>query len=276
MLISSRNHPNIKLARALRTHKERGRRGLFLVEGIRHVGEAVEAVQAGSQYISVEYICYAPDLLTSEFALQLVEEQTQRGLPCYAVSEQVFVSIAAKENPQGIVAVVRPRRVGLGELNPQNFPWGIGLVSPQDPGNIGTILRTTDAVGAGGVLLLENSADPYHPASVRASMGALFWYPVVQASFEEFILWAREQGYAVYGSSAHGNMPYHCVSEYERPLILLLGSEREGLTSDQADQCRQVVRLPMYGRVTSLNLAVAAGILLYDIVGKMKLKPDRL
>ena len=106
-------------------------------------------------------------------------------------------------------------------------------------------------------------------------MGALFWRPVVQASFGEFVLWARAQGYAIYGSSAHGDMPYDCVAEYQFPLILLLGSERMGLTSDQAGQCQQVVRLPMYGRVTSLNLAVAAGILLYDIVAKMKEEPDR-
>jgi TrmH family RNA methyltransferase len=100
-------------------------------------------------------------------------------------------------------------------------------------------------------------------------MGALFWYPAVRTSFEQFVHWSGMQGYSIYGSSAHGGMPYRSVTEYARPLILLLGSEREGLTPNQAAQCRQVIRLPMHGRVTSLNLAVAAGILLYDILGKL-------
>ena len=145
----------------------------------------------------------------------------------------------------------------------------MALVAPQDPGNVGTILRTIDAVGASGLLILDSSVDPYHPGAVRASMGALFWYPVVRASFTDFAHWSSKQGYHVYGTSAHGRLDYREVKVYERPLILLMGSERDGLTSKQAAVCEEVVRMPMRGRETSLNLAVATGIMSYAILDKL-------
>jgi TrmH family RNA methyltransferase len=120
-----------------------------------------------------------------------------------------------------------------------------------------------DAVGASGLILLENSVDPYHPSAVRASMGALFWYPVIQTTYADFIAWAKAGAYTLYGTSAHGKTDYRSVEHYRFPLILLLGSEREGLSAEQVSQCDQVLRMPMHGRVTSLNLAVAAGIMLY-------------
>jgi TrmH family RNA methyltransferase len=158
----------------------------------------------------------------------------------------------------------------LSGLTPRSFPWGVALVEPQDPGNVGTILRTIDAVGASGLILLEDSVDPYHATAVRASMGVLFWHPVVTASFVEFVGWARNGGYHVYGTSAHAERDYREVELYRRPLILLMGSEREGLLDEQAAICEQLVRLPMTGRVTSLNLAVATGVMLYEVLGSLE------
>jgi len=259
-LISSRNNPKIKQARALQQRKARQEAHQFLVEGIRHVGEAVEA---GAE---VEAIYYAPELLKSDFALQLVSRQAERGKPCYATSPEVFTSLAEKDNPQGILAVVRQPERRLAELNPGNFSWGVALVAPQDPGNLGAILRTVDAVGASGLLLIESSVDIYHPAAVRASMGALFWYPVIQTTFTEFRVWAADKSYHVYGSSAHAGTDYLQARPYQKPRILLLGSEREGLTPEQQSACESMARLPMCGHATSLNLAVAAGILLYAML----------
>ena len=257
-LITSHANPKIKQARALRQQrKQREAAGLFVVEGIHPVGEAVEA---GAK---LEYICYAPDLLKSEFARSLIQAQSARDVPCYPTTADVFESLAEKENPQGIMAVVRQPRLALSELSPGNFGWGVALVSPQDPGNVGTILRTIDAVGAGGLLLLDSSADPYHPSAVRASMGALFWPPVVTTRFADFAHWASSHGYHVIGTSAHGSVDYRAVPAYERPVILLMGSEREGLSPEQAAACHRLVRLPMHGHVTSLNLAVATGVMLY-------------
>jgi TrmH family RNA methyltransferase len=199
-LITSHANPKVKQVRALRQRKTRQESGLFLVEGIRHVGEAVEA---GA---SLESIVYAPERLTSDYALQLVREQEQRGIPCYPVSAGVFESVADKENPQGILAVVHMQTRRLDELDPAGFPWGVALVAPQDPGNVGTILRTIDAVGASGLLLLDSSVDLYHPGAVRASMGAIFWLPVVSAAFDEFAAWSRRHAYHVFGTSAHGSV----------------------------------------------------------------------
>ncbi len=255
-LITSRSNPKIKQVRGLRQSKERSATGSFIVEGIRHVGEAVAA---GAE---IEAIYYAPELLSSEFARSLVAEQQQQGLSCHAVSSDVFASIADKENPQGLLAVVRQRRANLSHLSPANFPWGVALLAPQDPGNIGAILRSIDAAGAGGLILLENSADPYHPGAVRASMGAIFWLPLVLASFEDFAAWAKSHAYHVYGSSARGQADCRRV-DYQKPAILLLGSEREGLSAEQQAICESILSLPMRGKVSSLNLAVAAGILIY-------------
>ncbi len=249
--------------------KEREATGLFAVEGIHHIGEAIEA------RVPVEYICYAPDLLSSDFALRLIDEQAKIGIPCLAVDSATFHSLAGKENPQGIIAVVHQPRRALGDLIPETFKWGVALVAPQDPGNIGTILRSIDAVGASGLLLLDDPAtgqfcaDPYHPSAVRASMGAIFWHPLVMAKFSEFVPWAKNQHYKIYGTSAHASQDYQAVERFERPLVLLMGSEREGLTPFQSAVCDVVLGIPMHGRVSSLNLAVATGVMVYTIANKL-------
>jgi TrmH family RNA methyltransferase len=265
-LITSRSNPKIKLVRQLRQRKYRQETDKFLVEGIHHVGQAMEATASRLTGTSLDSILYAPDLLTSDYALQLIEQASRSGTPCFALSPQVFASISEKENPQGILAVAHIHRQAITDLAPGNYPWGVGLVSAQDPGNIGTILRTIDAAGASGLLLLDDCADPYHPSAVRASMGAIFWYPVVQASFPEFASWSRQHGYHVYGTSAHSSTDYRHIEHFEPPMVLLLGSEREGLSADQIAHCQHVLRLPMHGQVSSLNLAVAAGILLYEML----------
>jgi RNA methyltransferase, TrmH family len=258
--ISSRSNPKVKDVRALRQRKTRQERGLFLVEGIRHVGEAVDAGAL------LDSIFFASELLTSDYARELVRTQAERGVPCYEITAEVFDSLADKENPQGILAVARIAEKRLSDLSGENFPWGVALVSPQDPGNVGAILRTLDAVGARGMLLLESSVDLYHPGTVRASMGTLFWHPVVHATFDEFADWAQQAGYHIYGTSAHGAVDYRSVTHYERPCILLLGSERQGLTAGQTAVCEKLISMPMRGRVTSLNLAVAAGVMLYAML----------
>jgi TrmH family RNA methyltransferase len=266
--ITSFSNAKIKQARALRHVSARRESGLFLAEGIRPVGEAVAAVEAGAiAGQSVEAIFYAPEQLTSEFARGLIQEQSTKGVPCHATTGEVFESIANKENPQGILAIVRAGHTALDSLNPDNFPWGVALASPQDPGNIGTILRTIDAVTASGLLLLDSSADPYHPSAVRASMGAVFWHPIVTASFEAFASWAMQKGYTIYGTSEAAQASYLSVETYQPPMILLMGSEREGLTKEQEAACDWMVSLPMRGRVTSLNLAVATGVMLYAMLG---------
>lgn len=253
-LLTSRQNPKIKQARALHTRKGREESGLFLIEGIRHVGEAVEA------RFPLETIFYAPDLLRSEFARKTIAQADARGVEIYETPADLFATLAEKDAPQGVVAVAKQVTFPLTSLAPETHPWLAAAITPQDPGNIGTILRTLDAVGANGLILLNGGADPWHPTAVRASMGACFWIPVVQADWGTFAAWA--QGYHLYGTSARGTADYRGVN-YQVPAILLLGSEREGLTTEQAAACEQLVRLPMEGHGSSLNLAVAAGVMLY-------------
>ncbi len=269
--ITSFSNPKIKQARALRQRKARQESGSFLVEGIRPVGEAAAAAAAGRP-VAIDMLLYAPYRLESDFALQLLQEQSQAGIPCYPVTAEVFESISEKEHPPGILAIVRLEQPSLDSFTPLNFPWGVALLAPQDPGNLGTILRSIDAVGASGLILVNDplsgrfSCDPYHPAAVRASMGTLFWLPVVSVAFPRFATWIGEGGYHLYGTSAHGSISYRAAGGYPRPAVLLLGSEQEGLAPQHTAICERLVRLPMLGRASSLNLAVAAGILLYAML----------
>jgi TrmH family RNA methyltransferase len=251
-LITSPSNPLIKQARALRQKKTRVESGLFLVEGIHHVGEVVEAGW------DVETILYASGLLTSPFAHDLISRLSYQPQP---VTAQVMESLADKENPQGILAIVHQKKTALADLQP--FTRGVALVSPQDPGNVGTILRTIDAVGADALFLLDGGVELYHPTIVRASMGTLFWKPIIQTRFDEFIAWTRKSNYQLIGTSAKADVDYRTVTP-QTPWILLLGTEQKGLSPEQTAACDLTVSLPMQGRVSSLNLAVAAGVLLYQ------------
>lgn len=267
-LITSRSNPKVKEVRALRQRKARRESGLILVEGIHPIGEAVEAG------LAIKTIVYAPSLLRSTYAQTLIKELAGREVSCHPVSNDIFEWLAEKEHPQGILAVVYQPVYRLCDFNPTNFAWGVALVDPQDPGNVGTILRTMDAVGANGLLLLSSGTDttglvdPYQTSSVRASMGAIFGKPVIQTTFAEFSIWSQQYGYNIFGSSAHGAQDYQEINTFPTPRILLLGSEREGLTTEQIAVCDKIIRLPMHGRATSLNLAVAASILLYEMLRK--------
>ena len=178
-MITSKTNPKIKQIRALHQRKEREATGLFIVEGIAHVTSAVESSA------QIEYLCYAPDLLTSPFAQELIQRESLSGLACYDVAADVFESISDKENPSGIVAVVHKPKNQSPILNLQSPISFRRPRLPQDPGNIGTILRTMDAVNANGLILVDGGADAYHPTSVRASMGAVFTQKIVAATFNE-------------------------------------------------------------------------------------------
>jgi TrmH family RNA methyltransferase len=255
-LITSTSNPLVKQARALRQKKARHESGLFLVEGIHPVGEVIEA---GWDVVSV---LYTSGVLTSKFAHDLIARRL--AFTPQQVTPQVMESLADKENPQGILAIVHQRKVSISSL--QSPKRTVVLVSPQDPGNVGTILRTLDAVGAEALFLLDGGVDLYHPTVIRSSMGTLFWKPVVQTSFGEFMTWARSGGYQLIGTSARGDVEYHTLVPQE-PWALVLGNEQKGLTSEQTAACDVTVSLPMRGRVSSLNLSVAAGVLLYRYAG---------
>jgi TrmH family RNA methyltransferase len=256
--LTSRNNPYIKKLRSLQQRKGRSETGLFMVEGIHHVGAAVEADW------SIDTLLYAPELLKSEYARELIAASVEKGIYCQPASADIFRSLAGKENPQGILASVCQRDFSLNQLS--DFKRGAAIVAPQDPGNLGTILRTLDGVGADGLIILDGGVDLYHPKTVRASMGSLFWKPVVRTTFDDFLAWTRENLYKLVGTSAHGSSDLKAPNLANQNWVLLLGNEQKGLSPKQTFACDSLVSLPMRGRGTSLNLSVAAGILLYGLM----------
>jgi RNA methyltransferase, TrmH family len=262
-MITSSSNPTIRQIRALRQRKERERSGLFFVEGVRLVGEAL---QLGAD---LETLVVAPDLLSSPFAHELVAQQVAARTPMVEVSAEVFAGLSQKDGPQGLAAVARQRWLPLADVRLGPPPGWVALVEPADPGNLGTILRTADAVGAAGVILLDSATDPYDPAALRASMGAIFAVHLVRAAFSEFIAWKRAGEVYLVGASDKAPVHYQDVL-YAQPLVLLMGSERQGLSPTQQDSCDQLVHLPMCGRSDSLNLAVATGVLLYELLSQSR------
>ena len=258
-MISSASNPKIKqIRKLLRDRKEREAAGLFFIEGLRVVGEAV---QTGAE---VAAVYFAPELLTSRFGQDLVQSQRELGIPVEEVSQEVFREISSKEGPQGIGALLREHWTPLERISPAPGDIWVALDSVQDPGNLGTILRTADAVGARGTVLLDHSTDPYDLTAVRASTGAVFSQVLSRASLDEFSAWKSRVGIPVVGTSGGAARMYR-EAAYPNPVLLLMGSERQGLQPAHYDLCDQVVSIPMTGRSDSLNLSIATGIVLYEI-----------
>jgi TrmH family RNA methyltransferase len=258
-IISSRANDSIRAIRRLRDRKERERSGRFFAEGIRIV---TEAVHAGAP---IETVVYAPELLRSEVGREVVRKCETAGAAVLAVTPEVFASLSVKEGPQGLGAVVRARWERLAEAVPAPESCWVALESVADPGNLGTIVRTSDAAGCAGVILLGASTDPYDPTALRASMGSVFALRLARATFAQLVEWAQRHGLQLVGTSGAATTEYRALT-YRAPTVLVMGSERNGLSQEQQRACDAVVRIPMIGSADSLNLAVATGIVLYEIL----------
>ena len=246
MIITSSANPQIKNIRKLRERKERQASGLFYVEGLRIVGEAV------SQGAKIQTLVSAPELLSSDYGRDLLAKAVDAGLPVLEVSAGVFASLALKDGPQGLAAVIHQDYCNLNQVVLNRGDLWVALDSVADPGNLGTIMRTLDSVGGKGVILLDQSTDPYDPTATRASMGALFSLTLVKTTFD------------VFGTSGAASTDYHHI-HYPDGFILLMGSERHGLMEGHLRLCDNVVRIPMVGRSDSLNLAVSTAVVLYEV-----------
>ena len=261
--ITSAQNPRFKSLRSLRLRKYRQREGLFFIEGIRIVEEALTA------NAPVETLVYAPDLLVSERARTIVERLDPAR--CLALSGDLFRTLSQREAPQGIAATVQIKDPPLSEIPLGDDLLVIVAYQLRDPGNLGTIIRTADAAGATGIVVVEPSVDLYDPGTVRATMGSLFALPIVRlADWAVLSRWFDDLRAAgvplqVVASSAHATQ-LHFEADYRRPLVLLVGSERRGLPQAVRESADIQVRLPMSGRATSLNVAAATAALVYEIV----------
>ena len=258
-VISSSANPLIKRIRLLAERKHRRREGAFVVEGIQPVWQAVEA---GAD---IEVLVVAPDLLKPPAARSMIISEEERGTRVARVTGELFARIAGRDGPAGLAAIVRARPIPLVALAVPARALFVALHEPGNPGNVGTIIRTASAVGAAGVILTGAATDPYDPVAVKASMGALFDVPVAAAaSAQEFLHWSASRQITVAAASARGERSLW-EAEFPSPLALLLGSEGEGLPAPLLDRAGLHVRIPMAGTAESLNLAVAAGVLLYEV-----------
>lgn len=231
---------------------------LFFVEGVRNF---VAALDGG---FSVETLLYSEKLLTAPLARKFVRQLKRAGVPFARVSPEEFRSISHAEHASGIGAVLHQRIQALEKIKPDQFACWTVLSEVQSLGNVGSLLRTSAAVGAAGFILLGPHIDPYEPVVVRATMGALFKQTIVRTNIECFRHWIQAHHLAVIGASPDGVVEYDQV-RYARPTFVLLGHERSGLTDKQRSLCQKVVRIPMVGGTDSLNLAVAGSLLLYAV-----------
>lgn len=257
MMITSVSNPRIKEVRKLRDRKEQKRTGLYYMEGLRIVGEAF----AKKAPLTTVIIC--PDRLKAEFGLSLWQQMKDSGIEILEVSSEVFDSLALKDNPQGIAAIAEARYCGLDDI-PTDRGIIVALTEPADPGNLGTIIRTADAVDARGIILLGDCTSPYDAGAIRASMGAIFSTRIVRTDFESLLAWKKAHGLQLVGTSDHAARDYVEI-EYDDPMILLMGSEREGMSAREEECCDEIARIPMMRSSDSLNLAVATGVMLYEV-----------
>jgi TrmH family RNA methyltransferase len=258
-LIMSRNNPKIKQIRVLLKRPERERTGLALIEGLRLVTEALRFPER------VRQVIVAPELLKNQRGRDLVQDHAARGFPVMFVSAEAFESFSQKDGPQGIAAVISQKWEQLHQVKLSVGDCWVALAAIQDPGNLGTILRSCDAVGCRGIFLLDHATDPYDPTALRASMGAIFSQRLVKTSFRAFAEWKNKHHYAVAGTSDAAALHYREVT-YPSPVILLMGSERQGLLPEQQAACDFVVSIPMSGSCDSLNVAIATAVVLYEIL----------
>ncbi len=257
--ITSAANPLVKRMRLLADRKHRRREGAFVVEGIQPVWRAVEAGWP------LETLIIAPDLIKDSPAAQMVEVQQARGTKVARLSPELFGRLSDREGPSGLAAIVRGRLPALAELSVRPASVFTVLHRVGNPGNLGTIIRTVDAAGGAGVILIGDAADPFAPAAVKASMGSLFAVPVAHVpDAGTFFDWATAREIEVLATSGRA-VTDHWSTRYRRPAAVLFGSEGEGLPADLVDRAAQRVRIPMTGTAESLNLAVAVGILLYEI-----------
>ena len=262
-MITSLSNQKIKFIRKLKNRKERDQSGLFYLEGLRIVGEAFQ------QHALIEELIISYDLLKSDFALELIEQANKKGIPILEVSGNVFEKLAEKDNPQGISAVGRQNWSKLDVIQAEVNKFWVALDAAQDPGNIGTILRTSDAVGSAGIILLDETSDPYSPSAIRASMGAVFSQKLIKTKFEDFASWKKNSKFKVIGTSGESSVDYQKMI-YPEDLIILMGSERQGLLEKHLKLCDEIVSIPMVGRSDSLNLAVATAVVLYEVFNQKR------
>ncbi len=261
--ITGFSNPLVKQVRGLRDKKHRRLTGLFLAEGLRIL---TEARQAGTL---PEMIWHAPESAAHPLVIELTEAVEARGGEVFVTTAEILSKLSGKENPGAVIGVFRERFTPLDQLDRAASPIWLVAERLRDPGNLGTILRTGDAVGAGGLILIDDCTDPFSVEAVRASMGAIFTQSVTMARGDAFFTWLRSGAGQLVGTSLNTETDYQ-APRYASPTFLLIGNEAQGLPSEYEAACDLLVKIPMLGKADSLNAAVATAVMAYEIVNQRR------
>jgi len=260
--ITGFSNPTVKWLRSLRDKKHRRRERRFLAEGLRLLTDARESGRLPEMLVMAE----GRDPHTLLDALEAEVERA--GGEVIETGAEILAKITGKENPQAVAGVFAEFDTSLAAIERATAPIWLVAQALRDPGNLGTMLRTGDAVGAGGLILLDDSADPFSVEAVRASMGAIFTQSLAVARWEEFLTWLRSGPGQLVAASLRDAQPYR-EAPYAAPCFILVGNESRGLPEAYEAQCDLRVTLPMKGRADSLNAAVAGAVLAYEVLAKL-------
>ena len=262
-VITAFSNPTVKYARDLRDRRHRREAGQFLAEGLRILTEARETGRLPAILFYTDQSANHP--LVHDLSVAVEES----GGDCIQTTADIMSKLSGKDNPQAVVGVFDELPATLADLDRSSS--GIWLVAERlrDPGNLGTILRTGDAVDAGGLILVGECVDPFSVEAVRASMGALFTIPVVRTEWEPFLTWLRGGPGQLVGLSLDTDGDYR-TARYAAPTFLLTGNEAHGMPGEYAAACDLLVRIPMLGKADSLNAAVATAVMAYEVLARQR------
>ncbi len=261
--ITGFSNPIVKHLRSLREKKQRKAARQFLAEGLRLLTDARESGRLPEILVMAEERDPHP-------LLEALEADVERaGGEVVETSAEILAKITGKDNPQAVTGVFAEFDTSLAALDRTTAPIWLVAQALRDPGNLGTMLRTGDAVGAGGLILLDDSADPFSVEAVRASMGAVFTQKIAVARWDEFLPWLRSGAGQLVAASLRDALPYR-EAPYEAPCFILVGNESRGLPEEYEAACDLRVTMPMKGRADSLNAAVAGAVLAYEVLAKIE------
>jgi TrmH family RNA methyltransferase len=256
--VTSLANPIVKDIRGLALAKNRKASGRFVAEGAKLVADAIEAGW------TIRTLVHAANVAGQPMVGRLAATTRARGGSVLSVSEAVLAKIARRDNPQTVIGVFDQKLLPASAIRPRPDGLWVGLETIRDPGNLGTIIRTVDSVGGDGVILVADTVDPFSVEAVRATMGSIFHVPIARASRAEFDTLRARWGGTVAGTHLSGAVDYR-RADYRAPVLLVMGGEQAGLSQPLAATCDVLVKIPMAGKADSLNLAVATGIMLYEI-----------
>jgi TrmH family RNA methyltransferase len=256
--VTAFSNATVKRLRSLRDKKGRRSEGLFLAEGLRIIAEARDSG------LLPEIVAFSPEGGRHPLAAEIIAATEAAGGEAIETSADILSKMSGKDNPQMLLGAYRAPDTSLQRIDRGSAPLWIVAQALRDPGNIGTILRTGDAAGAGGLILIDDSADPFSVEAVRASMGAVFTQDIAAARWPEFLAWLRSGEGQLVGTSLKATQDY-LEAEYRQPCFLLIGNEQQGLPADYEAECDLLVKIPMAGRADSLNAAMAAAVMAFAV-----------